>query len=515
MPRGRTPGRLWALGPCVSVACSVLRASNITLAGALTRLTGDREAQLPGFCAWLFGMQATSSWLDGTASQYAEQLAVHTTWSEETYAGIAQWEEDHYLDPHEKLALRKEAMEIMMTEGKIIDSRVTKHGVEGKLKLEVAKFGKYGRLTVDLLVPASLLGAWGTKFIKEMMANTPYESSTMRARFVPSASDDDLRRIFSDLRFPKHRYEFGYFSDDSVLAMTIGGVTTYMDIDISSCDKSHGFRVFRCLKLITPPHLHRCLDLLVEQLTSRIQIRDVNNRQRKLILKPTEPFLYSGSTLTTIVNNVANLMIAWSIDRMQPDTPEGVVIAARDVGYIVTTKVHKRWEQLQFLKHSPVMTPSGDIAPVVNLGVFFRALGITRVRDLNLTVEEQSAGLVLGLIDSLYPTYRPSSLQTMRNRFSQWTRVGRAAPTLTQLPYLARSKTQGPLQILDDHAVLERYQLSSSPTLSDLAHSSVPGSSHHGEDSQLILTQDYDLTANPFDSEEFPHRTAPFPASWK
>lgn len=494
LPEVRVPGKIHCLGPSVAVAAMVGSYSNVSLSGAVTRLTGRREPDKPGYCQELFKKQEKSwRWLRVLAQSYATLLQARDTNGRQQYT-VLELERLHYNDPHVKRALRRLAYFTMEQEGRLLDSRTSKTGVEGKLKMEIAKPGKFCRLTVDLRVPASLIGAWVTKGWKDDMAETPYQSQGLCAWFCKDASDSRLEETFRLLIRPTSSVMFAFFSDDSALSIMTDAGPEYYDMDISSCDKSHGRTVFKLLRALVPERQHVELDLLLSQLKERITIRDIAERRRKVVMKPKEHILYSGSTLTTIVNNVANLMIAWSIDRVGARTPDAVVKAAEQVGYIVTLKRHTRFEQLQFLKHSPVELLEGKIVAMVNAGVMLRAVGQSRIRDAQRSVEEQSATMAAGLITSLFPTYRPKLFEDFRKRIAQFGLYERKS----EKTWLVESKTKGPVTLVDTDLYLRRYDLATVDAhgLLALCERACAGQVVGGRDLDRILTMDYDLNTN-------------------
>jgi len=98
-----------------------------------------------------------------------------------------------------------------------------------------------------------------------------------------------------------------------------------------------------------------------------------------------DPRLYSGSVLTVIINNFANLLIGLEMQRLCPE-PSRVtraeyaalyVSAAENVGYGVKVQECTVPEDMQFLKHSPSVV-EGVYHPWMNLGTWFRGLGTFR-----------------------------------------------------------------------------------------------------------------------------------------
>jgi hypothetical protein len=241
---------------------------------------------------------------------------------------------------------------------------------------EIAKPGKAPRMIGDLGVHASLQGFRITKFIKEVMAQRPIEINGGMIEFCPKPDPASLSRVFENLINPPGRFYFVYFSDDSCLALrTKSGKVLRFNVDISSCDASHTQALFDALIAITPDEHKGDIRRLVDQCKTPITIRDCVNRRRFVRMTPKTARLYSGSTLTTIINNLANILIALSISFSDIQNAADVVASAARAGYIVTCEDCSNWHQLQFLKHSPVLDTEDNIRPLLNIGVLLRLIG--------------------------------------------------------------------------------------------------------------------------------------------
>jgi len=117
--------------------------------------------------------------------------------------------------------------------------------------------------------------------------------------------------------------------------------------------------------------------MLIDQLRLPIRVYDLGQRKAYVELEniDNDPTLYSGSTVTTSVNNFASLMIGHAISESNAETPEEIIAAARSVGYIITLERCELIEDIQFLKHSPVLDDTGEWRPLLNIGVLLRLSG--------------------------------------------------------------------------------------------------------------------------------------------
>ena len=319
------------------------------------------------------------SLLEKIARIYAEEFS---DWTDLTRAAL-----EHYDDAHPKRLLRMHAMAELKEAGCIAGRLWFPHRERVAIKLkpgEYAKFGKIIRNIADLGVSASLQGAWVTKSLKRAMAMHMLKHRDVTIEFCDSPSQAKLRRVFENLIDPPGRGYFVYFSDDSSLALRVGGVVRRWNMDISKCDASQGPGMFEALRRITPACARPDVDVLVDQCRLPLCIDNpeakrngkVGGRER-ILLKCDDPMLFSGSTLTTVINNVANLLLAISIAETGALDAVTITQAVENVGFIVTLEpAHDDdWRGLQFLKHSPVLDTDGAVQPMLNLGVLLRSSG--------------------------------------------------------------------------------------------------------------------------------------------
>lgn len=301
-----------------------------------------------------------------------------TPLEDEWYVPPVDLLDDRVLLPHPKKVLREMGWRDIQEFGLLLKRWQTKMYVYKMKKDEFAKPGKYPRMIGDLGVLASLVGAFFTNKCKDHRAKHPYHYQDNYSDFVKSADPKRLEETFLKAWFNTDPYYIAVHSDDSLLSVrTPDGVNVY-NMDISSCDSSHGPEVYKILSEIYPDHFN-VIDLLIDQLRQPIVVHNVDKEYRKehIVLQPIQPTLYSGSTLTTLINTTAVDIIFTSIVHRKAQTEKDIMDAAKAVGYIVTLEHATSPEKMQFLKHSPILK-DGRMIPVKNFGVLTRAWGLTR-----------------------------------------------------------------------------------------------------------------------------------------
>lgn len=289
----------------------------------------------------------------------------------------------HAYLPHSKKKMRVQALANLVDKNFLLHPTFIDQ-VKAKFKTdEWAKHGKYGRSIVDLTVEGSLLGAYITGLLKHSLDGFRHLPQC-QCEFVSSPDTTILSKVFTNLIQSDLDVYFPYFSDDSCIRLKCADGVFLANVDISSCDTSHTPYIFKILADISSfnPQLSRFIDGLIAQCNLPIVITNIYNKKEKVRLTPTAPCLYTGSTLTTLINNIANLCIYYSIVRsFNPnmrvsDASKFVTDCATRCGYLVTVDACDTYHSLQFLKHSPVF--NGSFVPILNLGVILRVFGICR-----------------------------------------------------------------------------------------------------------------------------------------
>jgi len=279
--------------------------------------------------------------------------------------------------PHKKRHLRLAALRELEEYG-ITDCTEHNFILAGRVlakfkKDEFAKPGKYGRLTVDMSTTASLLGylikPYLVAFGQDFRCAHGYCSSLVKA-------DRSSLRVCFQRALVENAFYFK--GDDNFFRVLTSEGPLYGNGDLATCDISQGASVMMFLIHITPPQYKCVMKALVDQLSSPMEY---GTRGSKLRFSPVDYVEYSGSVLTTLLNNVASLCIGVQIMAIDYSnmTIADAKIAIRNCldhsGWNVTVDFVDNFEQLTFLKHNPVYTEVGEVDAIANLGMLLRAIG--------------------------------------------------------------------------------------------------------------------------------------------
>lgn len=329
---------------------------------------------------------------------------------------------EHHNDPHNKRVLRVNGFDELISDMTLSTRKWVSEVVYKMKKNEWAKFGKYPRMIGDLGVCASLHGFRVTEFLKDAEYQTPLFINGIDMQFVKSPSQKILREVFIKLMAPDNRGYFAYFSDDSCFSIRVNGTVYVYNLDISSCDASHTKALFDALLAITPDCAVADMENLIEQLKCPIRIRSCDDKKKSVLLSTEDPILLSGSTVTTLINNVANRLIALALSeadffgcRTSEEIEAIIMQAAFEVGYIVTCQRCVTYSDIQFLKHSPVYDTMGRLQPLLNLGVLLRLSGVCD-RDLpgHGCIKERARIFQSELLRGVYPNVGFELIDRMR-----------------------------------------------------------------------------------------------------
>jgi len=309
------------------------------------------------------------------------------------------------LDPHPKKILREQSLEQVQGEGSLFDiSQWSCKHILLKLKLgEFAKKGKFPRVISDLSgnlrfgqnVLSSMVGMGFIDDLKHLM-EIPYIYTSNGLKcimmFVAGPVIELLQEALALIYTGEYKgcfydFRFIYYSDDSCFGYTRGGQHYYGNMDISSCDASHGPAIFEVAQHIGDRVGQSFLmSLLIQQLRCDIHIPFYDVVNDKVIaaytgiFKCNNPRLASGSVLTTFINNLACVYLGVMIaQEYSSGTTNCILEGSRRAGYFVTYDMCECPEKLQFLKHSPIMCCDNgffEYVPTMNLGPFFRQDGL-------------------------------------------------------------------------------------------------------------------------------------------
>jgi len=363
-------------GPYYYNSSVIYANTNHNLSLAIQRLLGHREADR-NLDTWLREMQEEyfAHDLRPFLEQRSSSFITIFPEDDDQFDGIL----DYFDMPHPKKHLRVQSFIKQWLAGTLsLPVPDKKRKGEMKLKLhEPAKNNKKPRAIVDLGVDASMRGFVVTQCLKlaEGSSTQVYECDGRRILmyFVKSASHENLRRAFSLIINPSTDYVMVYFSDDSMLALQRFGKLEWYNMDIKSCDASHTPSVFAAYAEQYPKKWRGAVLELIDQCSWPLKVYDVTDRRNCVVLQPTTPRLYSGSTITTGINNLAKFAIGISI-LLYAHLGLSVQACANIAGYLVDLERVDRPCDLQFLKNSPVFC-NGVWEPFMNLGVYYRSVG--------------------------------------------------------------------------------------------------------------------------------------------
>jgi len=370
-------------GPVFVHSCVIHKNTPHSLRQALRRLTGVREADIPG--------------LDQRLRQ--NQRDALRCYSDVLHAAFSGVHVDHEFDevedavkvvliPHKKRLLREQVLTLIKLLGQLgcsdwhrEDNGKEEKWVIHKLKrAELAKFGKYGRIIVDLGVGRSLAGAIWCDKAKEAVAAEIWRFNNCAFMFAKSNDPSVIDAIFNYAYTCPDEMLYVVFSDDAFLLVNKDGKRSIYNLDIKGCDLSHTEEliVFILRLFGVPPEL---IDYYIRQILLPIKIMNPDTQRGGVKecawMTPLDLYLQSGSTITTLLNTIANLIIFIVMVILGYDyhDPENIIAAWFHIGYLADITKCEIFEDIQFLKHSPVLDIDGIWRAVINVGPMFRALG--------------------------------------------------------------------------------------------------------------------------------------------
>lgn len=348
--------------------------------------------------------------------------------------------EEYAERPHEKREERLLAVKTLMELPGRIDESCTK--VEGKVKYEWAKYKKLPRQYISLGSTAAMVRPDFPEVAKHIMANkiqVPFnplgniaDNEVSRYEFIPSPTQEHIDRWAREtynMHTPqgdghKIKFVFYYHSDDSHMSFQtkINGVLNGISIglDIAKCDLSHGPGLFSLAFLLMFKMFQKTDDpqdnigvndiaILFEQLKSNVLIRHPDpNSQDFALFAVKYMMLFSGSVLTTYINNVACLLLGMAVNAHLVICPEGytshldlqnaISRVCKWVGYEVTMDTYTatiigeqpKLHRETFLKHFIVKDVWGIPRGYKCLSTLLRSFGIadeecdteTRMREI-------------------------------------------------------------------------------------------------------------------------------------
>jgi hypothetical protein len=470
----------WLLGPLFCHSGIVYEKSDVNLIYASYRMLSIREPDQPGlhqnlFDAQIAFMSVVRPEVLGFKKHVRKWFPMSMSFDDEFLS--------RYHLPHPKRALRLAAGKDLL-QGRF--ARRTQTNVVNYFQklLEFAKVGKWPRAVGDLGTHASLIGFFLTEFIKKGMTQAPYEFSGGHVIILPNAQSDELQRAFDLLIRCPGKFVFLIYSDDSCFAYRNGDRVLRANMDITSCDGSHTDALFDFLVSLCPGRYKDVARALVQQCARPFEVRNYDG-DCAVRFQASGPRLFSGSTLTTALNNCANFLICVAVVARPLVDLAQVPYRASRVGYLVTLDPVDRVEDYQFLKCSPVLDVSGIYQPVQNLGVVFRAFGACKSPVLRRNAPAFAASTVA----AFFTNVRHQLADLLRERFPN---PGRRFSSMLNEPLRLHVVTP---MVFDLQQVFLRYRATSQELQSLLALLSVSevGKSYQHPLIDRILAIDYGL----------------------
>jgi len=285
--------------------------------------------------------------------------------------------------PHAKMKERVRGFKQYMYYGDRVSHKNIKE-VEYKGKPdEFLAANKYLRGTGDLTVLSSLVGGFMMDMIKDCLSYYYSPAPRHRMRFVKTPQKSELQEVFDNLLEDSGLSEFYYFSDDSCIKIKCTDGYVRGNLDITACDGSNYspiFNILRNLMEVQNYEWEMILKAVFDQCKLPFFVRHPVTRKKVGKFKCNDMVLYSGSTLTTMINNIANSVIYLRIVERcfrngepifsKTEIGDAIKDAAKEMGFLVRLDVCEIPEDLQFLKHSP-----HNGVPIINAGVWFKGFG--------------------------------------------------------------------------------------------------------------------------------------------
>jgi hypothetical protein len=285
-------------------------------------------------------------------------------------------------ETHHKFQLRVRSMRGMLDNLSMRESLFMKR-ITHKVKVpETAKFGKGSRAIGDYTCPGSLLCPFLVTPLKHAFSER-VEHDGCIIRFAASTEAEEIDDMITEMWHSTSNY-FIYFSDDMICKVFREGVPEFYNLDISSCDKSNTRPVFERLRwFYAGKEWNGLIDRAISQCEQDLLIRNPENPDEWVTANVTTPTEFSGTLLTTLLNNIAASSICLSIHHLLKrtlvgsphSTPTLIEQAAFAVGYKVTGERCSTPEDLQFLKMSFWMDDDGRLHSFLNLGPVVRSFG--------------------------------------------------------------------------------------------------------------------------------------------
>lgn len=281
----------------------------------------------------------------------------------------------------------------------------------------------------------------------------------MYSVYVPNPNVQRVSAAFEKIINPDFA-SFIFFSDDACAGFRCSDGVLKVNLDISGCDGSHTERIFDvCSNLVQGTAHEETMKWLILQCMLPLNFKEENVQMK---FSPKSPVLYSGSTMTTFVNNIGISVIADELEKAYSPTLTMdemlamIPIACASVGYLVTCQRCDHVEDLQFLKMSPVFTLDGTLSCCLNLGVILRTLGQCSgdIPGRKGTLVARATAFNASVVAGLKHAGNHSLTHALRRKYP----ASNSTPIYSS--YLT-AQLSGRCEGLDELSLLKRYRISS------------------------------------------------------
>lgn len=460
--------------------------NNVGIRGAVRRITATRDPANVGLHDLLIvnqrGLKRT------LGSVYVEWVA----WFHREYKqicdtkGSATKERNAWCDAeHPKRKLRQAIRRQIYVYGK--DTGLRMRRVRYKCKTgELLAVGKNPRGIGDLSCPGSSVAGYMFDWVKQVFSQK-YVVGNYSQQFIKTPEKPVLKEVFETLMYPTGMHLY-YFSDDACLSAVCSDGVFTANLDISQCDGSH-YYTFSILKELIriDPRYFADVDAVFEQCGKPFIVFSTDWKER-IIFSPETEILYSGSSITTSLNNTALSLIGLNICRLvggrmvsKGELRRIIVQAAEEMGFMLKVDVCHTYGDIQFLKHSPALV-DGVVVPYKNIGAMLRGFG-TIVGDLpgstGVSLSKRAASFNEGVVRSWIHDGNTDVFQTFWRRY-----VGSDTPSFSTI----LSGTKIPME-----EIRKRYSLrvSDCEELLNLISDSYLGDSVESRVLDVIYAKDY------------------------
>jgi len=330
---------------------------------------------------------------------------------------------------HPKRKLRQRAFRFLVESGLLYDDLFMKN-ISGVVKCPEYNYtigpdAKKTRIIGDYTTEGSLRAGFIIPYLKKCFEDG-WQTQKGKFAFVSTPDRNVLSSCFYECWNPDLGLVGYYFSDDGILCIVCVDGVYRCNIDISSCDISNGKEIFDLLQYCCRlcPEFDHIMRMAIRQCSRHFVVRNPYDFNDRYVFKPSRPVEFSGSVLTTSLNNIAMSLIflrmLWNFPRgglTVAQCAQFVQDSANQVGYIVTIQPVLNLEDYQFLKYSPTEV-NGRVVPFLNLGPILRGIGQCDIDypgrgDIAYRGYVRSSSVVLGF----EPTGRHEVMQALRDRF--------------------------------------------------------------------------------------------------